>query len=220
DNLGREGVPVHPSFLPSPERPAAFLTGDVMLDNQRYFLERLDETAPAQQLQGQVLATLHRETVTADPSGLRAFARALLDIAEEGIPVVLPLHPRTRNSFAALGLDHEMEALAKHPRIRLSGPLTYLELLPVLRGCSMVMTDSGGLQKEAYFLGKPVVILRERTEWEEIVASGWGVTTPIDAASILEARRRLLGAPLPGRPAFFGDGHAAEKIRDLILEYL
>jgi UDP-GlcNAc3NAcA epimerase len=141
------------------------------------------------------LATLHRAENTDDR---RALARAVryLDAATREAPVVLPLHPRTRAAVAGFGL-----ALGA---IRAVDPVSYLDMTALLDGCSRVLTDSGGLQKEAYFLRKPCVTLRDVTEWHETVEAGWN---------------RLWGNA-DYRPrqeiAAYGDGHAAEKVIDLL----
>lgn len=223
NNLIREGFLSDNAYPPDPSHPRVFLTGDVMLDNQRHFLQQLSESEPLKERfpgDAPALVTFHRESNTRDPENLGAIASALLRLANQGIPLILPLHPRTLASFGSLGLDHLLSALKQHPGIVLSGPLTYLELLPLLRECCIVLTDSGGLQKEAFFMGKPVVILRETTEWQEIVDTGWGLTSAIEQDAILAAVESLMRSQPLEPPMMFGDGHAAERIRDLILQYL
>lgn len=221
DNLLREGFSMGGSHKPDAAHPAVFLSGDVMLDNQRHFLQSLTEARPVgKRADGPVLVTFHRESNTRDPQKLKAIASALIRLARNGQKLILPLHPRTLNSFQQLGQEGLLRELREQPGITVSGPLSYLELLPVLRDCSLVITDSGGVQKEAFFLGKPVLILRENTEWQEIVDSGWGLTCQVDEESIITAFEILRWSQQLQPPDFFGDGHAAEHIRDLILQYL
>jgi UDP-GlcNAc3NAcA epimerase len=137
------------------------------------------------------LATLHRAENT---DTREALARALeyLQVASRSAPVVLPLHPRTRRAAAEFGLGFDA--------IRVVDPVSYLDMMVLLKGCARVLTDSGGLQKEAYFFRKSCVTMRDATEWTETIECGWNrLWTDSDYAS----RREI---------AAYGDGHAAEKI--------
>jgi UDP-GlcNAc3NAcA epimerase len=131
---------------------------------------------------------------------LRAFAR--LDR-----PVVLPAHPRTRRSIEEFGLLDEVHAAEG---MRLTAPASYLEMSALLRGACKLLTDSGGMQKEAYFFGVPCVTLREETEWVETVDLGWNRLTGSDEERIVEAALAPFDRAKE-RPAVYGDGHAAER---------
>jgi UDP-N-acetylglucosamine 2-epimerase len=117
--------------------------------------------------------------------------------------VILPMHPRTR--AALMGTDIEVE-----PPVRIIEPVGYLDMLELERNARMVLTDSGGMQKEAYLLAVPCVTLRDETEWVETLEGGWNVLAGSNAERILAAARR---SPPQGQPPpVFGDGHAAERM--------
>jgi len=159
---------------------------------------------------GFVLCTLHRAENTDSPYLLRSIFCAIEDIAKE-MPVVLPVHPRTRESLARLGL------IPKGHRLLLMEPVGYLEMIWLLERCRMVMTDSGGLQKEAYFFQKPCVTLRKETEWVELVEAGVNVLAGTDTKEILaasfEARDRVV--PLG---TLYGDGNSARQMVSVLVD--
>lgn len=157
---------------------------------------------------GYYAATLHRAENTDDPTRLRAIVTTLdaLDL-----PVVLPCHPRTRGALAKAGL-------APSGGLRLVDPVPYTEMMGLVADARGLLTDSGGLQKESYFLGVPCVTLRDETEWTETVASGWNRLAGADPARI---RAAVAAMQAPGaRPdlAFYGDGRAARVVADLVGE--
>jgi UDP-N-acetylglucosamine 2-epimerase (non-hydrolysing)/UDP-GlcNAc3NAcA epimerase len=195
ENLRREGV-----------AGTARLVGDVMVDVARLVQPRAREDlaplrAAAVQPGAYVLATAHRAGNVDDPERLRALVALLLGVPHH---VVLPLHPRTRARLQAAGL---LGALAADVTITPPlGPLAFTSLLVHARA---VLTDSGGVQKEAYLAGVPCVTLRDTTEWVETVATGWNVLVDLDAAAALRALER----PLPTeRPELYGDGRAGERV--------
>lgn len=199
DNLTAEGV-TH----------GVELVGDVMLDTALYFAERVSAEKTAQRYgvtPGEFyLATLHRQAASDDPqqlaSVLRAFAR--LDA-----PVLWAVHPRTRKNLETFGLT---DALAASPNIHVLDPLPYLETNGLLRVARALLTDSGGMQKEAYFFGVPCITMREETEWVETVQLGWNVLAGTDETRIVQAANALpRGAE---RPPVYGDGHAATRVAE------
>jgi UDP-N-acetylglucosamine 2-epimerase len=219
DNLLREGYelaspspPPVPSAAPDDRRlttddrrPTVHLTGDIMYD------ALLQNAAAAETHSrilhdlmltpgGYTLATVHRAANTGDPQRLAEIFDALALLRE---PVVVPLHPRTR--AALMGTDIEVE-----PPVRIVDPVGYLDMLALERAARIVLTDSGGVQKEAYLLGVPCVTLRDETEWVETLAGGWNVLAGADAERILAAAKRP--RPPGDPPPVFGDGHAAEKM--------
>jgi UDP-N-acetylglucosamine 2-epimerase len=153
---------------------------------------------------GYLLATVHRAENTDDPQRLAAILGAL---GEVGLPVVLPLHPRTRAAV-------ERQALRVPPTIRLIEPVGYLDMVRLESDARRILTDSGGVQKEAYWLGVPCVTLRAETEWVETVDAGWNRLVGADREAIIEAASRF--EPPALRPALFGDGHAAEQVAELV----
>ncbi len=175
--------------------------GDVMADAARLHGPRADgRPRPSGSY---LLATIHRESNTAAAS-LGRIVEALSSLGER---VILPLHPRTRAALDRYGL-------AFGPAVEVVDPLGYLEFTAYLRGARLLLTDSGGAQKEAYFHGIPCVTLRDTTEWVETVAAGWNVLVADDADAIRAAVATL--APPPVRPSLYGDGHAAARIATLI----
>lgn len=200
--------------------------GDVMLDAIRAFapvalersriLERL-ALAPG----GYLVATLHRaENTPADRLG--PLLEALAAVGSAGRPVVLPLHPRTAHVIRDAGL-----ALPSGPGLRTLEPLGYLDMIALVARARIVLTDSGGLQKEAFFLGRPCVTLRGETEWVETVTGGGNVVTGTDAGRVRDAVAGWDAALASGEPDFgpavrdaFGDGSASAQIVAQCLEFI
>jgi len=203
-NLQHEGI-----------QNGVYLTGDVMFDSVLYYSqlarERVDLGERFGLVPGQFyLATVHRAENTDEPARLTGILEGL-ERAER--PVVLPLHPRTRRMMERTGLSVQ--------RVRLLEPVSYLEMLALEMGARAILTDSGGVQKEAYFAAVPCITLREETEWVELVEAGWNRLVGTDPARIAEAlawaeahpRRHPAETP-------YGDGRAAERIVKLLGEAL
>ena len=195
DNLARESV-----------AGAVQVVGDVMVDVARIVAPRLHDDDGALRDAGvsagdYVLATAHRAGTVDDPVRLERLVELLLGI---GLPVVLPLHPRTRARLEAAGLLARVEA-----GMTVLPPLGYLAFGALLLRARAVLTDSGGVQKEAYLAGVPCITLRDTTEWVETVAAGWNVLVDLDAGA---ARAALARDPPRARPQLYGDGHAAERV--------
>jgi len=196
------------------------LSGDVMYDNSMYFSAMADVQSDIIERLGLryrqfVLATIHRPANTDNPENLRSIFRALNDIAEQHqMDVVLPLHPRTRKIMENEGMNGLM-----NERVRVIEPASFFEIIRLEKNAAIVMTDSGGVQKEAFFYGTPCVILRPETEWVEIVEAGAGIIADADYERIMAAYEALVNKPVEF-PALFGDGHASEKIIQEILTYL
>jgi len=189
------------------------LTGDVMVDALRENLTLAKERSTALTDLGlsskaYFLATVHRAGNTDDPAALRAIleAFALLDA-----PVVFPVHPRTQKKLAEYGIEPAAN-------VRVVEPLPYFDMLAALAGARAVLTDSGGVQKEAYILEVPCVTLRENTEWVETLEDGWNVLVGADAGRIV-AEADAAGGARRRHSARFGDGHAAERIAAIIRKF-
>jgi UDP-N-acetylglucosamine 2-epimerase len=184
------------------------VTGDVMRDVLERTLPRLTESRLAPfgvEPRRYLLLTIHRAHNTDDVQRLVSLIDAIAEAASE--PVIFPVHPRTRAVLATLGRKEDA-------RIRLIDPVAYGDMLALERHARLVLTDSGGVQKEAYWLGVPCVTLRDETEWIETVDAGWNrlVGSRSDAV-----RQALNGWRLPaGRPDLYGDGRSAERVADLI----
>jgi UDP-N-acetylglucosamine 2-epimerase len=188
------------------------VVGDVMVDvaMRRQSSARADARTLAKHglRSGEyLLLTAHRAGNVDDPERLRA----LLDlVAALPAPVVFPLHPRTRVRLLDAGFIEELERI---DGLRLTEPLGYVEFSALLCQARAVLTDSGGVQKEAYLAGVPCVTLRANTEWVETVDTGWNTLVDLDAGAALAA---LQPTPPVERPALYGDGHAAERCVEAI----
>jgi UDP-N-acetylglucosamine 2-epimerase len=194
----------------------AHLVGDAMADVSLAFRPIAEERSKVLEDLGlepgsYVAATAHRAGNVDDPRRLERLL-ALLE-AIPG-PVVLPLHPRTAARLDAAGLRARLDAA---PDVRTTSPLGYLDFMKLAAHARAVVTDSGGVQKEAYLLGVPCVTLRPSTEWVETVDSGWNVLVDLDADRALAALDRP--APDGDRPELYGGGHAAERVRDVLDAY-
>jgi UDP-N-acetylglucosamine 2-epimerase (non-hydrolysing)/UDP-GlcNAc3NAcA epimerase len=184
------------------------LVGDVMVDVARLMAPRArartDVLAPWGVAGGDyVLATAHRAGNVDDPERLARLVDLLLELPG---PVVLPLHPRTRARLEAAGLLGRLE---QAPSVRVGAPVGYLEFAALLHQSNAVLTDSGGVQKEAYLAGVRCVTLRPNTEWVETVESGWNTLADLDPRVVHEA----LESPAPAaHPELYGDGDAGARV--------
>jgi len=184
------------------------LVGDVMVDLALLLQPRARERTSALEDHGVrpgefVMVTAHRAGNVDDPVRLRALVELLVALPE---PAVLPLHPRTRARLEAASL---LDVLARAEHLRLAPPLGYLDFTALLCHARAVLTDSGGVQKEAYLAGVPCVTLRPSTEWVETVEAGWNALVDLDAGAALAALKR---EPPVERPALYGDGRAGERV--------
>ena len=211
--------------MPNGKPQSVILSGDVMYDNSLYFSHIADQKSDIierlnLQPRGFVLATIHRPANTDNADNLQSIFAALLDIAEqEQIDIVLPLHPRTRKMLPEQLSQALLERINQTPRFKIIEPASFFEIIRLEKNARVVMTDSGGVQKEAFFFETPCVILRPETEWVEIVEAGAGVIADADYQRILDAYRALAGKQV-NFPPLFGDAHASEKILQEILDYL
>ncbi len=181
------------------------LVGDVMVDVAQALQPRARERLDLVEALGvsrreYVVCTAHRAGNVDDPRRLKRLVELLLALP---VPVVLPLHPRTRARLSDAGLLDRIEHLTVTP------PLGYVEFAALLCNARAVLTDSGGLQKEAYLAGVPCITLRPSTEWVETVAQGWNVLVDLDPAAAIAALER---EPPAERPPLYGDGRAGERV--------
>lgn len=207
-NLLNEGVP----------RSRILECGDVMFDAALHFAGRAKESGVGATrfdlARGEyVLATVHRQENTDDPQRLAAILDGLAKVAVE-VPVVLPLHPRTRARIEAASLGNRIGAL------RVINPVGYLDMVGLVKDAQVIATDSGGVQKEAFFHGVPCVTLRDETEWVELVEAGWNrLVPPKDSSSVRDA---ILGARNSQGAAItpYGTGNAAGIVTFEIAKFL
>ncbi len=200
--------------------------GDVMLDNSMYYKRIVDTNSNVvahlaldDTKEGFVLATVHRAQNTDDEERLRGIFTALDMLAHEQM-VLLPLHPRTRNALSKMGMTVRQDADGREwlGDIRILPPAGYLEMIWLESHARVIVTDSGGVQKEAYYFGRPSVVLREETEWTENVEAGVSVLSGTRAEDVVEAARRMSSLKDATFPPIYGDGHAAEFILEKMME--
>lgn len=176
--------------------------GDVMYDAALYYQKK---GVPSPQLkleEGFILSTIHRAENTDDPERLAGIVSALNEVSKE-VPVLLPLHPRTRKILVTGDYDIG--------NITVLDPVSYLQMVSLLERCKLVVTDSGGLQKEAYFFGKPCVTTRDETEWVELVHAGCNVIAGSNEKDILKAVNSIANEWNVNK-ALYGTGDAGLKI--------
>ena len=200
EHLAREGV-----------TGGVHVVGDVMADAIRMHGERARMRSTAIPRLGleegrYYLATVHRAENTDDEKRLRAIFDGFARLDR---PVVLPLHPRTRRRLEEL-------SLRPSSLIRLAEPQGYLDMLRLLEGAACLLTDSGGMQKEAYYLARPCVTLRDETEWTETVDVGWNAVAGADSERIVASVRSMIATPRTQHPQLYGDGHAARRIAAIL----
>jgi len=225
DNLEAEGLAPHDeghALLPldaaesrrtcSADQPLILNVGDVMYDVYHVLAAQADEqSAILESLHARrgdyALVTVHRAENTDDPGRLRGILEGLSALAATGLRLIFPVHPRTRKVLSRL------ETSAKNAGLEMIEPVGYLDMLALERNAALILTDSGGVQKEAFFSRVPCLTLREETEWVELVESGWNVLVGADPACIADGGQRSLGLDCSSQPSLlYGDGRAAERI--------
>ena len=234
ENLKREGFHIDESgpstgsgtassttATPTIDHPKVYHCGDIMYDNSLYFANIAEEkTDIIQRLELAdkpfILATIHRDSNTDYPERLSTIFKALIQLSEE-CQIVLPLHPRTAKLLNT-NLDENLQKqIFNSPSIKLIPPVSFLEMIALERHARLVMTDSGGVQKESYFFQKPCIILRPETEWVEIVETGNAILADADENRITQAWQHFKDNPPTVFPEIFGDGHAAEFMLEKII---
>lgn len=201
DNLAKEGI-----------TKGVYLVGDPMYDavlqyseiaEQRSVILKMFDLNPKQYL----LLTIHRASNTDNPDNLRNIFSALADAGET---IIFPLHPRTRAAIESMHI-----AMTDFPNIKIVDPQGYLDMLMLEKNARMILTDSGGIQKEAFFFGIPCLTLRAETEWVETVKNGWNMLVGIDPQRILAGLRHVFPTN-DQSPPLFGDGQAASTIVQIL----
>ena len=197
-NLSSEGI-----------NQGIYLVGDVMYDSVLQNTRQAENRSVILEKQnlsqkGYALATVHRAENTDNPDRLVSIFKGLERIAADGIQVIMPLHPRTRNKL-------------KNLKISVSGPIliepvSYLDMLLLEKNARIILTDSGGMQKEAYFFNVPCVTLREETEWLELIAMGYNVLAGSNSENIFNNYQLMIEKSFNFQPDLYGDGQAAVKI--------
>lgn len=224
-NLVREGFSAEAGPPYSADNPGVFHCGDVMLDNSIHFSQVAQGSSHILRdlgLEDQpfLLGTIHRDNNTDQAERLNSIFGSLHRISSEHeIPLVLPLHPRTSLALEK-NLDKALlKTIRSNPWMKIIPPVSFLDMIMLEGSCDLVFTDSGGVQKEAYFFKKPCIILRSETEWKEIVELGNGIIANADQQAIVDAYGRFhRNKDSLHFPPVFGDGHAAGFICETLLK--
>lgn len=179
------------------------LSGDVMQDGALFYRELAEKPLDLELSEKFVLCTIHRAENTDDPARLKAIIAALNKIAKEN-QVVLPLHPRTKNILQKSDFDTS--------NLLIIDPVGYLNMVWLIKHCNLVMTDSGGLQKEAFFFDKPCITLRDETEWVELLEVGANILVGADESRIMSAFNKQPHFKVDDSADLYGGGQASERI--------
>lgn len=193
-----------------------YVAGDIMLDAVNYYLKKAEETSTIikdLKLGKYALATVHRAENTDSQAELRGIMEGLAKVSET-LPVVFPLHPRTEQAIKTHLPDFKFP-----DSMRFIPPVGYFDMLSLQQGASVILTDSGGIQKEAYWLDKPCITLRNETEWNELVEHGFNTLTGSCPKKIDSAFNASQKNPFPARKNIYGDGQAAHFILRKILNH-
>jgi UDP-GlcNAc3NAcA epimerase len=222
ENLAREGIVHSSAGTHTFDQQGVYHCGDLMYDNTLYF-KKLSATKSTLRkelgLTGKeyLLATIHRPSNTDVEENLKQILEALHGIAtEKRVPVILPLHPRTARIIGEMNAGKTPFLKDPSGLLRFIPAVSFLDMISLESGAKVILTDSGGVQKEAWFMEKPVVVLRQETEWVEIIESGNGRLVGSDREMIMEATRHFLESPPGSFPPLFGDGHAAREILNVL----
>ena len=225
ENLRQDGYLKSKAKFKNGKQRLVYNSGDVMYDNSLYYASIADQKSTIIKdlnliSDYYILTTIHRDNNTDDKERLSNICGALLEIAETNqIRVVLPLHPRTAK-LLPVNLEAKLyEKVKSSEWIQIIPPASFFDIIELEMNAKIVMTDSGGVQKEAFFFEKPCIIFRPETEWVEIVNHGAGIIADADKQRILDAYSALTDKKVTF-PALFGDGHASEFILSKIIEYL
>ncbi len=226
DNLVQEGFLSQTKAPYSIDNPKIYHCGDVMYDNSLFFSKISDvKTSIINDLKlknnGFILATIHRNNNTDEPIRLNALFKSLNDISiNHQLQIVLPLHPRTSNLLERNLSKDLVEAIRLNSNFKIISPVSFLEMLALEKNCCLVMTDSGGVQKEAFYFEKPCVILRPETEWIELLENGSALIADADENKIKFSFEQLISKKDLSFPKLYGDGKAAEFICSKIINQI
>ena len=196
------------------DNPGIYHCGDVMYDNSLHFGKSTvnrQQTTDFVADENFILCTIHRNNNTDEPKRLNAIVSALIKLSEEK-DIIIPLHPRTKK-LLNVNLDSATyDTFINNSRIHITEPVSFLEMISLEKNADLVITDSGGVQKEAYFFKKPCIIIRSETEWKEIVDVGAAIIADADERRIIEAYYHFKDNKTIEFPEIFGDGKASEFI--------
>ena len=195
------------------DNPGIYHCGDVMYDNSLHFGSTVNSQQSTDFIpkDNYILCTIHRNNNTDEPERLSAIVKALLRLSKEE-EIVIPLHPRTKKLLDVNLSSDIYNELINNERIHIIPPASFLEMISLEKNASIVITDSGGVQKEAYFFKKPCIIMRSETEWKEIVEVGSAIIADANEENIVNGYYHFKDNKITEYPELFGDGKAAEFI--------
>ncbi len=225
-NLLKEGFKENNQPPYTFDNPKIYHCGDVMYDNSLYFSSFAEQKTTVlndNDLQSGkfILATIHRNNNRDEPSRLSALFSAMNKISTENkIKIILPLHPRTAKLLSENLTSELYREVKTNEYIKIIPPVSFLEMISLEKNATLVITDSGGVQKEAFFFKKPCIILRSETEWVELVNCGSALIVDANETKICEAFNYFSSAKNLKFPDLFGDGKASEFICREILKYI
>ncbi|PQJ77774.1 non-hydrolyzing UDP-N-acetylglucosamine 2-epimerase [Polaribacter porphyrae] len=216
NNLIKEGFSVKKEKPFTPDNPWVFHCGDIMYDNSLHFAKISAKKSTILSKYNLVpnkfiLSTIHRDHNTDVQENLESIFKALLTISKE-YKIVLPLHPRTKNKLNEMEDKDLYNSIISNENLLLIPPTSFLDIIELEKSSKMVVTDSGGVQKEAYFFNKPCIILRPETEWLEILETGKAKLTSANYSDIIEAFNNFKSSKEEEFPKIFGNGKASQFI--------
>lgn len=223
-NLLREGFREFNHRPYTADNPKIYHCGDIMYDNALYFSQIAEKNTDILNQYGLttgdfVLATIHRDNNTDNPERFSSIFLSLNKISVENkLKIVLPLHPRTSKALQSNLRKEVFEVIRSNNNFVLIPPVSFLEMMTLEKNCMLICTDSGGVQKEAFFFKKPCIILRPETEWTELVENGTAMIADADDKKIRVAFTQFKNKKNLVFPPIFGDGNAAEFICEEILK--
>ena len=209
-NLIKEGFDPENKKPFTIDNPGIYHCGDVMYDNSMFF-GSTDNGQQTTDNNPYILCTIHRNNNTDEPERLSSIVRALLRLSKEE-EIIIPLHPRTKKLLDVNLSPDIYNELVNNERIHIIPPASFLEMIKLEKNASIVLTDSGGVQKEAFFFKKPCIIIRSETEWKEIVECGAAIIADANEDNIVNGYYHFKENKISEYPELFGDGKAAEFI--------
>ena len=226
NNLKNEGFNKNNKKQASVDNPKIYHCGDIMYDNSKYFSTLSDSNSSILsenklKKDNYILSTIHRNDNTDVAKNLSSIFEAFIKISNKyKLPIILPLHPRTKKMME-INLSSELrEEIDLSVYIKIIPPASFLDIIALEKNCRMIITDSGGIQKEAYFFEKPCIILRPQTEWIEILETGSAVIVGAQRHKIISESFKLLEKTDFKYPKVFGNGNAANFICSEIIQQL
>lgn len=224
-NLLNEGFSMEIHEKPNMDFPNIYHCGDIMYDNTIYFSQMINESIDKikefflKYKKDFILCTIHRNANTDDPYRLNSIFKALLELAKKE-RIILPLHPRTKKYLKSNLHPEVYSQLSRTKKIEILPPLPFLDMIYLESTAKLVITDSGGVQKEAYFLETPCIILRPETEWVEIVENNCARLVDSDYDRIIKEANYYISKPPTNYPKIFGDARAGKFICEQIIKYI